>query len=597
MIVSVWIVSIFYPVKAQNNNPDLQRELNLEKEYNPTLRDANKINQLPEIKEPEASETKIEFSSYTLDQNIPPYLLRLKSKTYFQNFSSSNKKGYLDLGISSIMNIDGDIGYQIIDLPADRLDIFGSHRSANSKVSFLQQSSYVNGKEKMIINDNLIGFDYMHRFKKSKLSADAQYTSSGFNYYGLPIIHTVSSTPSFDDTNNFEQSTEKQNNNLIRLHLGLTSVNRRDVDYKAHFFYTLFKQKYGELTEQKGKAENRLMADIDMHAHFNSISGIGVRSIVKNYSYSVPANWNVNNDTIFFDKNHGNYNYTVFSFNPYLTFEGIYWKTYLGVGINLQTGRIKKLFITPGVQFQYRPSDAFLLYLSAEGGLNDNCNYNLYYENRYVSPLYRIYDSKTLSDITFGIDFSPLPNLGVHLFAGYKWIADEHFFIHTNVSNMNNQYFMSQKIIPQYADAETLKIGGAFRYSYRDIFDLSLKMLYNQWNVKKLSLLVIPDYYTLGAWNKPDFTSDLNVGFKIPMIPFRMDATYHLETGRKALPEDNNPVDMKNVSFLNVQGNCTLNEYVSVFVKVNNVFFQKYDLWYGYPAQKFNLMGGINLKF
>ena len=40
-----------------------------------------------------------------------------------------------------------------------------------------------------------------------------------------------------------------------------------------------------------------------------------------------------------------------------------------------------------------------------------------------------------------------------------------------------------------------------------------------------------------------------------------------------------------------------INKTFSVNVQLNNVLFQKYDIYYGYPAQGFNLMGGINVNF
>jgi len=54
---------------------------------------------------------------------------------------------------------------------------------------------------------------------------------------------------------------------------------------------------------------------------------------------------------------------------------------------------------------------------------------------------------------------------------------------------------------------------------------------------------------------------------------------------------------MKNINELNVTGSYTFNDTFGVYVKVNNLLFQKYEMLYGYPLQGFNIMGGININF
>ncbi|MDR0681225.1 MAG: hypothetical protein LBG15_05175 [Dysgonamonadaceae bacterium] len=558
------IVCISPSIQAQTDNPDLQRELNLEKEYSPTLRDVHKINQLPEIKAPEAPETKVTFSNYTPDYTIPSYYRQLTAKTYFPDFATGNKKGYLDWGISSSINIDADLGYQILNSAEDRLSIFGSHRSSNSNVTYLQKNGSGDEKQKMKFNDNLAGINYLHHLGTAKLLADAQYTHSAFNYYGLPVFSTESAA-----RNNY--AGENQKNNLFQTHIGIESVDKEEISYKANLIYTLFKQKYGETKAIAGRTENRIMADFDLFAKF-----IGIAGSIKNYSYRVPEKTGDKSD------------YATFSFNPYLIFGDEDRNIRLGIKANLQAGEIKKFMIAPDIHFNWRSPKNLLFYLSAKGGIKDNSNYDLYYENRYVDPLCRIYDSKSPFDGTAGVRFSPLPNLGIDLFTGYKWVRDEHFF-----------YSKRSLSVPQYAHAQIFKIGGAVKYACYDIFDLGLKLIYQKWNVSELSNIIAHEEppYKLEAWNKPAFTGDLNIGLNVSTIPFRIDLTYHLEAGRKALFDFNETNRMKNIHDLNVKGNYAINDAFSVFVKINNLFFQKYDLWYGYPAQNFNIMGGIRFKF
>ena len=41
----------------------------------------------------------------------------------------------------------------------------------------------------------------------------------------------------------------------------------------------------------------------------------------------------------------------------------------------------------------------------------------------------------------------------------------------------------------------------------------------------------------------------------------------------------------------------TLNDTFGLYLKLNNVLFQKYELYYGYPMQSFSAMIGVNINF
>lgn len=54
---------------------------------------------------------------------------------------------------------------------------------------------------------------------------------------------------------------------------------------------------------------------------------------------------------------------------------------------------------------------------------------------------------------------------------------------------------------------------------------------------------------------------------------------------------------MDDIHDLNLSAAFQVNDLISIHAKANNILGQKYDLWYGYPAQGFNFMGGFTFKF
>jgi hypothetical protein len=260
--------------------------------------------------------------------------------------------------------------------------------------------------------------------------------------------------------------------------------------------------------------------------------------------------------------------------------------------------------LAPDIQFHWLPTDQLLLYIVAQGGIQDQSNYNQYYENRYLAPIYRVRDTKIPLDGTLGIKFSFAPDHQIDLFTGYQMADDAHFYTDAfllpaifdpELSATRESWLLGSFITPYYAKVNTWKIGAAFNYAYQDLFDTNLKLVYYKRSLKQADSENDPNM--LGAWNKPDMTADVSLGWRCPTFPLHATLAYHGEFGRKAYHFEKGELKMKDIHDLSVSGVYSVNQTFSVFVTLNNLLFQKYDLWYGYPAQNFNIMAGINVKF
>ena len=71
---------------------------------------------------------------------------------------------------------------------------------------------------------------------------------------------------------------------------------------------------------------------------------------------------------------------------------------------------------------------------------------------------------------------------------------------------------------------------------------------------------------------------------------------YYLATGRNA-EVFGTTEKMDNINELNLTGAYTLNDTFGLYLKLNNVLCQKYELYYGYPMQNFSAMIGVNINF
>jgi hypothetical protein len=584
----------FLSLQAQNtsrNDSLLNREMTLEREYSPTVRDAVKLGQLPELREPQAPKTNVEFSNYATPYDVQSKLFHLSPHPYLTNLNYSKHKGYLTGGISSFIDINGDIGYQILNTDKDRLNLFFSHRSSNCDISYLQDILVEDETYKFKINDNWGGLNYLHDFGDVKLSADAKYTYSAFNYYGLSVpLYNYSATEPEPNTV-FDKNTN-QINGLFETHFGLSSDKADQLNYKFNIGYTYFQQKYGHKIDEGGSKENRILIDGNINQMVNSTTRLGLSASIKTYSCS---------DTVFRANNDSLTNYWTYSLNPYAYFEDGNWNLLLGVNLTAEVSGRKKNIVTPAIRFNYYPSNRFMFYLLAGGGRKDNSQYNLFYENRYIDPSIRVMDSRSPLDATAGVKFTPLSTMSVGIFGGYKMIKDEHFFVPNygpNVpTNSSLPVLAGNWITPVYRDANIIKLGADFNYAYQNIFELGIKGTYYQWTIHRDNYL--DDGILREAWNKPNFEANVNAAYRLPMVPLRFDLSYLGAYGRKTLenPDSSGIFKMKDIHDLNLKGTYSFTNNFSAYLSLNNLLFSKYDLWYGYPAQGFNIMGGLSVLF
>ena len=586
LLLPVWFCTL--PLQAQKTagkDTLLNREMTLEKEYSPTIQSAAKISRLPELREPQAPKSRVEFSDYSTAYEAQHRLASLTPKPMFAGLNASKYAGYASLRLSNILDFDGDAACRILNTGRDLLDIYLSHRSSNSKNPSLQLPSET---QPFFMNDHWGGFNFSHGFDNAKLSAGLKYTYSAFNYSGLTVANRNEIPTSFMlETKPIYEIRDYPNqvNNMLEAHAGISSDRPAQLNYKVDLKYTFFKQKYLTPTTP-GVRENRIVIDWDLHGNYNLISGFGLSGFYKARKY---------NSSLSFPP------VSVLSLTPYYYMENDNLNLTLGLRADFEPGGSKKNVISPDIRFNFNPSDAFAFYALALGGRNDNSNYNMFYENRYVYPFERIPDSRTYLDGTAGLRYLPVSSLSLDVFAGYRLTEDEHFFF-----PLYEQTSGRTVMAGNYGTAKVVKLGAQVNYTVQDFWGINVKGTFYNWDVTETATGEAMD-----AYHKPRFEAGTDVFFRTPNIPLRMDLTFKGLFGR-IVPQPSEgeapqpPEGGLSPSFgggrgealdLSVKASYAVTPFFSVNLSANNLLFQKYDIWYGYPAQKFNIMAGISVMF
>ncbi|MDR2120901.1 MAG: TonB-dependent receptor [Tannerella sp.] len=578
-IAAIWgVCAAVGTIKAQEQ---LEREMTLEREYDPTVRDANKINRLPEIKEPVVSKRPIDYSPFTSPAYPSGEIAALSPGNIHTEILHNKRRGYFHFGGGMYANLSGDLGYHLIDGEQGKLALFVTHNSTAGNVKFPE---YDNLRRKAKLNDNLVAADFNHSIgRNAALRIGASYGYTGFNYYGIPFTTVFSSVPVENDTET------GQINQTVDFNLGISGDNGK-------FGYTLgadfrhFNQKYGWRKDLDGIREDRLAPKFDMNFSVGDAGQrIGIAGAADFFNYRYPSVYNIDDLT-------GYRSHVEATVSPYFITGGETWHLRLGANVMLISGDSLRVFASPNVSVEAQVADRTVFYADARGEIRSNDAYSLSRLNRYTDHSVAVKPSRTWLDARLGIRSGIAEGFRTDIFAGFRSTKDAAFFIPTYRA-YENADFASYAAALQ-ADASLMCAGAVFMYAFRTLVDISLKGVYNRWTVDDDGHSYTP--YADGndgmkPYGLPEAELNADVTVK-PLAPLALTLDYYLGTGRYTLLLGRE-VRMKDLHELNFRASWNFNDNFGAYLKLNNLMFRSQERMYGYPMQGFHAMAGININF
>lgn len=595
LIIGVGLVSLNTSAQKKND-AELSRQVNLEREYNPTLNEASKINTAPNIFSPKIQSARdVRFVEEAPELRIKNNKLgKVASGDIQTNVPFNQQRFYLRAGAGSDGNIDGVIGVRAVDNKNDKLDITASYDAMSGNVDYADRiGSFKKAKAKY--NDLKLGLNYQHQFEPSVFQFGGWYEGLGYNYYGNPFSEHITAEAINQDT--------KQKVDLFSFHAGLKSsaANQGLLKYAANISYTSFKTKYGLFLPpviDKGPKGGIIEGNFDFYSGLGE-GNIGMSGSILNQLFSGRDAYDVDN------ANFGGY--TNFTVNPYYKMEGLNWNVNLGANVSFVNDDKNKLVVAPNLLAQIHINEVNTLYAEVTGGVNNNTFVDILRENRYVSLGERVKYSKTVFDINAGFRSGIIPNLEFEVFGGYKQTKDDHLYVASAVILSKEDHLSWANMgLPIYDKISTGHLGGQVKTKLIPYTTLSARLIGYFYNLKEQEK----------AWGKPTFTADVTADIK-PFEKFTVSLQYILQTGRKGLsvganlealvtpplqPESQpaffvKRVNMNAINEFNVSAEYELLNYLSVFGRINNIFNQKYEKQLGYTMQGMNVLGGVALKF
>ena len=481
----------------------------------------------------------------------------------------STKKGYLFLNAGNYANINGAFGYRLVENDKNNLSFSFMHNSTNGDINYVQepQEGVAGNSNNAYLMDNLGQLNYMHLAESLKLNMHLSYLNSQFNYYGNP----------FEFERYFDN--EKYNYGLLSAKVGMESAESDLLNYRGFIDFKNFNTKQSQTPQFDWMKGNQIHAFVGFDKPFRNSSKIGVDGSIVTTFYNGSAD-----------------NYFLFNAAPYVLFGSANTHAKLGVDLLFQNSENAKMRIVPNVDLMWGVTERSSLYAKIHGGFKHNTLPEIMTESRYILTSNPIKASFTHIDLEAGTKIGEVNGFRFDVFGGYKKTDDKHFLILNGRDIISGDAIgpFMETIKPIYGTLSHSYIGGMIHSNIWSPLDVSLRLKKNFYDVSEV-MNNDTEIADAKAYNTPGVDVDIMASLEL-IQDLKLTLNYYFAGDRWTNYENRN-IKMANINDLNIGGVYDINESFSLNIKANNILSQKYDIWYGYPAQGVNVAGGFTLKF
>ena len=284
-------------------------------------------------------------------------------------------------------------------------------------------------------------------------------------------------------------------------------------------------------------------------------------------------------------------------FNPYFEMSDEFYKLHLGVrldGVNRIMSDDKFLAVRPDVSGSlYVLNKKLEFYAGLNGGRSLVTYSGLINENPFLGYPLQMLATNVKLGFDGGIRTNILEIVDLHLGVRYRhtdndplFVQDEHLMGFEPVANKFNLI---------YDETQTVSVLADVRVKLRNSLTADLGFAYN--NCK-------PTYEEY-AWYRPTTEARLKLTYDFNEA-LSFNASFLYQGGRYAKVWDGvinwqdfhyDAVKLKDVFDLSLGADYKVNDQITAFVLLDNLGFQKYQLYYNYPVTGFQFYAGVKLTF
>ena len=533
------------------------RVVTVERDFQPDVKTAYKMQITPLVFEDnqEAIKDTIKYSSYSIplivDYNLHPLKAAQTDFTPIQTL-----KGNIEGGVGH-RNSHMAFDYRITDVPNMSLDLYAKHNAYWGRDA---------------LSESNLGMQLVRNFKKIDMFFELDGGNEFFTYYGRYFDGTNKLTTPVGTAVNENQSIWN-----ISANVGFKTKG------KSAFTYA-FQTGYKAYIVTDNMVENQLRTNFDMTWKAKKKHAAGVKFYMQNSMYSNPT------------KDSTLHNKHALRLEPYYEYKHKAIRLHAGVniGLNIGTGKLISAVDnvcfapTPNIEFEWKMMDnIFHIYANAKGSMGvgsveEYLGYNRYL-NIQAGKTFNDPRNYTPADLQIGFKIRPVKTMLLDIYGGYAYTigANQMYAI----LDTNNISVIDYSL--QLNNLQCWKVGASLHYHYRDMINLSVSGNYYAYSTTNS---ITPQVYDRPSW---DLYGRVDV--KIDNKWSCYSENYF--AGKRIASTTLGDIQLKPTIELNLGAQYTINNWLNVYVQLNNFLNRKNDIFYGYQAQGCHFIGGVKYKF
>lgn len=563
-----WILALVCSGAASSLFAQLNESIQVENTLYRQLERSERLPETAQYKDTSVQAPKLNYSNVpsmakteVTPEPIQQANLRIKEKL------DKLYKSYIKLGFGNYTNLLGEYYFNEERARDHDYGIHFKHLSTNGGIDDVGYNGTSTDRL------SLYGKKYWNKVA-GKLALE--YERRGVYYYGFPA-------DSFDLSKKDYQ--QVYNAPAIRMEMGSYKGDTNKLYHQESLFYRPFLDKLGTQehfvsgTFSGGKFRNNefysLGAYFDVNAYsLNDSTGLYMFKSPQVYTY---ARQHVNG---------------IFTLNPSVNTKWDQLQMRVGIKLALNgDNSVAKFYFFPDIDISYSLfNNIFIPYLKVGGDLIRNNYYGFSQVNPFVLNTSPLANTRNKLNIEGGFKGSLGNHTSFNISASYKANDDMPLFFNDTIFSFMNRF----NVI----------------YDRVSITRFGAQMLYRKG--EKWHVLVSGNYYIydtrdeLRAWHLPNFDGNLmliyDLGDKLiarlntKVVGTREAWTTEVIDGQT--PEFGKYIVKLDPYFdVDVQLEYRYTKRFSVFLNLNNVASQKYETYYKYRVQAFNLLGGLTYSF
>lgn len=555
----IFFLSIFFvthSVFAEDDSTLINRNITIQKEYVPVIKDAGKVNVIPSLVEPSLPTIRVNYSWFSTILDPAYEIKRLDAARLRMPAQLERKDGFLRLGLGTYWSTNADLLCPILNKPTYRWDLNMNHLGTFSD---------------KLHHKNNFGTAVHRYYETGEFLIDGAYGFEGYNYYGSNALDKdmlySNASSKFLGSNFFADDALVSTWNMS---MGYNSIPAED---KPQSFSMKFK--YEGLSPNVGLKEHAFTTTVKWDSKIDE-NNAGLNFSMLNLAY--------NSSNVEYTPSQKGY--SIVRLNPYYDFIAEKWSLHVGANVDFAGGAGKSFVPSADIKAISTLVDKTLfMYANVTGDIQANTMREIVGVNRYVNLNQKIENTYTPFDMTGGFKLKLLSNFITDIYLGYKKIDNQYFFVNQTLLDSTLNTTLSNVYTAHYSDASLFNSGIKLNYNFNQQFGFVFAWKYNKWNVGNGN-----------AWHMPknefDFGVDMNLTKRTTINLYS-----YFASGRKAQAADGTEISLKSIADLNLAFFYAHSSKVSAFLKLNNLIHQKYEQYYGYEVNGFNAMFGLVFAF